>query len=186
MPVFVPETVRSEFRTADGTGVRVRNPSVLVYDVAGRGFTRFHGVMGLENKTSEIGSTLNPQIRFFVFDTEPNMDSLVPPLPGAPLPPPPRCTRKRRRSTASSGTCSDVRRPTPSAELRTQRSASPSSGDRPSARGSGRSDLGVDDEAGVPVDLLSSESCSSVGWHRSSGDHEIKTKDLADVVGLVS
>jgi Protein of unknown function (DUF1549)/Protein of unknown function (DUF1553)/Planctomycete cytochrome C len=79
-PIRVPNT--------DGSGVRVRNPSVLVYDIGGRGFTRFRGVMGLENKTSDIGSTLNPQIRFFVFDTEPNMDRLVPPLPGAPMPPP--------------------------------------------------------------------------------------------------
>ena len=38
--------------------------------------------MGLENKTSDIGSTLNPQVRFFVFDAEPNMERLVPPLPG--------------------------------------------------------------------------------------------------------
>ena len=68
--------------------------------------------MGLENKTSEIGSTLNPQIRFFVFDTEPNMDRLVPPLPGAAAARrPARCARKRRRSTACSGTCSDARRP---------------------------------------------------------------------------
>ena len=62
------------------------NPSVLVYDIAGRGFTRFRGVIGLENTRSEIGSTLNPQVRFFVFDTEPNMDRLLPPLPGTPLP----------------------------------------------------------------------------------------------------
>ena len=73
---------------AGGSGVRVRNPSVLVYDLAGRGFTRFRGVMGLENKVSDIGSTLNPQVRFFVFDTEPNMDRLIPPLPGTPLPVP--------------------------------------------------------------------------------------------------
>jgi hypothetical protein len=79
-PLRVPNT--------DGAGVRVRNPSVLVYDIADRGFTRFRGVMGLENKTSDIGSTLNPQIRFFIFDTEPNMERLVPPLPGVPLPAP--------------------------------------------------------------------------------------------------
>ena len=80
-PIRVPNT--------SGAGVRVRNPSVLVYDISGRGFTRFRGVMGLENKPSEIGSTLNPQVRFFVFDTEPVMDRLVPPLPGVPLPEPP-------------------------------------------------------------------------------------------------
>ena len=72
-----------------GPGVRVQNPSVLVYDITGRGFTRFRGVMGLENKVSDIGSTLNPQVRFLVFDTEPNMDWLIPPVPGTPLPQPP-------------------------------------------------------------------------------------------------
>ena len=80
-PITVPNVT--------GPGVRVRNPSVLVYDITGRGFTRLRGVMGLENKVSDIGSTLNPQVRFYVFDTEPNMDWLIPPLPGTPLPPPP-------------------------------------------------------------------------------------------------
>jgi hypothetical protein len=46
--------------------------------------------MGLENKVSEIGATLNPQVRFFVFDTEPNLERLIPPLPGTPLPEPPQ------------------------------------------------------------------------------------------------
>jgi mono/diheme cytochrome c family protein len=79
-PIRVPNT--------SGDGVRVRNPSVLVYDIAGRGFTRFRGVMGLENKVSDIGATLDPQLRFFIFDTEPNQERLVPPFPGAPLPAP--------------------------------------------------------------------------------------------------
>jgi hypothetical protein len=70
-------------------GVRVRNPSVLVYDIAGRGFTRFRGAIGLENRPAEIGATLNPQLRFYVFDTAPNMERLLPPSPGAPLPDPP-------------------------------------------------------------------------------------------------
>ena len=80
-PVKVP--------SADGAGVRVRNPSVLVYDISGRGFTTFRGVIGIENPQSEIGSTLNPQIRFFVFDAEPDMERLLPPAPGAPTPAPP-------------------------------------------------------------------------------------------------
>jgi hypothetical protein len=75
-----------------GGGLRVKNPSVVVYDIAGKGFTLFRGVIGLENPQSEIGSTLNPQVRFFVFAAEPNMDRLVPPAPGAPLPPPPALT----------------------------------------------------------------------------------------------
>ena len=72
-------------RTA--TGVRVKNPSVLVYDIAGKGFTRFRGVVGLENARADIGSTLNPQVRFFVFDAAPDMERLIPPAPGVPLPP---------------------------------------------------------------------------------------------------
>ncbi len=70
-------------------GVRVRNSSVLTYDVAGKGFARFRGVIGIENPKSEIGSTLNPQLRFFVFDAPPNVERLVPPAPELPLPPPP-------------------------------------------------------------------------------------------------
>ncbi len=74
---------------SNGDGVRVKNPSVLIYDIAGRGFTTFRGVIGIENPPSEIGSTVNPQIRFFVFDREPNMERLLPPAAGTPLPPPP-------------------------------------------------------------------------------------------------
>ena len=72
-----------------GEGVRVKNPSVLVYDIAGRGFKTLRGVIGIENPPAEIGSTLNPQIRFFVFDKAPNMERLLPPASGTPLPPPP-------------------------------------------------------------------------------------------------
>lgn len=79
-------------RGAGADGVKVKNPSVLVYDVAGRGVTRFRGAIGIENAKSEIGSTLNPQLRFFVFDTAPNKERLLPPAPAVPLPAPPRLT----------------------------------------------------------------------------------------------
>jgi hypothetical protein len=72
--------------------VRVKNPSVLVYDIAGKGFTQLRGTIGIENNVSDIGSTLNPQIRFFVFDEAPNMERLVPPAPETPLPPGPALT----------------------------------------------------------------------------------------------
>lgn len=67
--------------------VRIMAPSRLVYDVSGRGFTRFRGTMAIENSRNEIGSTLNPQIRFLVFDSEPNVARLLPPAPDLPLPP---------------------------------------------------------------------------------------------------
>lgn len=73
-------------------GVAVRNPSVLVYDIEGKGFTGFRGTVGIENPRSEIGSTLNPQVGFYVFDAPPNMERLVPPAPATPLPPGPATT----------------------------------------------------------------------------------------------
>jgi hypothetical protein len=71
--------------SSNGDGVRVKNPSVVVYDIAGKGFTELRGVMGIENSTSDIGSTLNPATRFFVFDRAPDMERLVPPVEGTPL-----------------------------------------------------------------------------------------------------
>jgi hypothetical protein len=77
----------------DGTtfpsGVRVKTPSRLAYDISGRGFTRLRGVVGLENLSNLAqGETILG--RFLIFGTEPDMDRLVPPTPGTPLPPGPR------------------------------------------------------------------------------------------------
>lgn len=71
-----------------GDGIRVLNPSVVVYDVAGRGFTEFRGVVGLENRPADIGATLNPATRFYVFGEAPNLDRLRPAVKGEPMPPP--------------------------------------------------------------------------------------------------
>jgi hypothetical protein len=83
-PLKVPGT--------NGGGIAVRAPSVLAYDIAGKGFTTLRGVAGLENAVGDIGSTLNPALRFYVFDVEPDLDRLLPPLPGAPFAPPARLT----------------------------------------------------------------------------------------------
>jgi hypothetical protein len=71
---------------SQGRGIRVQTPSRLVYDIAGQGFTRFRGTVGIEN--TDVGATLQPQIRFFVFDAEPDMDRLVPPVMDPQLPVP--------------------------------------------------------------------------------------------------
>ena len=81
-----PIVLAAAAAAGSGDGIRVQTPSRLVYDVTGRGFTRLRGTVGVEN--SEVGSTLQPQFRFFIFDAEPDMDRLVPPAPGTPLPPP--------------------------------------------------------------------------------------------------
>ena len=61
--------------------------SVVVYDIAGKGFTRFKGAPGFEAVPLTQGEIV--QARFFVFDREPDMDRLVPPNPETPLPPVP-------------------------------------------------------------------------------------------------
>ena len=68
----------------NGFGVRVKTPSRLVYDISGQGYTQLRGLVGLENK--EISNDINPDIRFFVFQTEPNMERLTPVLEELPEP----------------------------------------------------------------------------------------------------
>jgi hypothetical protein len=46
------------------------------------------GAIGIENPRADIGSTLNPALRFYVFDKAPNRDRLLPATPGSPLPRP--------------------------------------------------------------------------------------------------
>jgi hypothetical protein len=74
------------------SAVRVKTPSRLVYDISGRGFARLRGVVGLEN-VSRLAQGETILGRFLIFGTEPDMDRLVPPAPGTPLPPAPRLTR---------------------------------------------------------------------------------------------
>jgi hypothetical protein len=90
---------RSALRTASGpavldgvtypSAVRVKTPSRLVYEIAGHRFTRLRGVVGLEN-VSNLAQGETILGRFLIFGTEPDMDRLVPPAPGTPLPPGPR------------------------------------------------------------------------------------------------
>jgi mono/diheme cytochrome c family protein len=64
--------------------VRAKFPSVLTYDIAGKGFTRFQGAPAFEEVQYTQGESVIA--RFFVFDEQPSMDRLVPPNPGTPLP----------------------------------------------------------------------------------------------------
>ena len=70
---------------SDATRVPLKNSSRLVYDIAGRGFTQLRGSVDVDNPRAEVGSTLNPQLRFFIFAAEPNMKRLLSPFPGVPL-----------------------------------------------------------------------------------------------------
>jgi hypothetical protein len=64
--------------------LRVKLNSVVVYDIAGKGFTRFQSAPGHENAPLVQGESV--QARFFVFDGQPDMDRLVPPSSVTPLP----------------------------------------------------------------------------------------------------
>ena len=141
---------------SNGDGVAgARTRRVLVYDIAGRGFTRFRGVIGLENPQSEIGSTLNPQMRFFVFDAAPNMERLLPPAPGTPLPSPARAAHRRRcdrpRVSARARPRAVALQSGRAAEAALRDPSGGSTSVRPWAR---RSAVGRHHEAGVSVDLL--------------------------------
>ena len=124
----------------------MKNPSVLVYDIAGKGFTRFRGVVGLENPRSEIGSTLNPQIRFFVFDARSRTwIGCVPPRAG-------HAAAARRRRCSDGGEAIDRvfwhalgRAPSPAERARRGSGAARSGARRPSVRrGARRSAVGRD------------------------------------------
>ncbi len=80
-PVLPPNAVSFAL---DGDGVRVKAPSRLVYDIAGKGFTRFYGIVGIENKV--VTSDLNPHVRFMIFDREPDPERLSPITPDTPVP----------------------------------------------------------------------------------------------------
>jgi hypothetical protein len=72
-------------------GSRVKTPSRVAYNIAGKGFTRFRGAAGLEH-VAALAQGENVQGRFLIFDTEPDMDRLVPPAPSTPLPAAPPLT----------------------------------------------------------------------------------------------
>ncbi len=67
--------------------VRVKLSSVLEYDLSGKHFTHLHGAPGFEQMPLALGESA--RARFFIFDHQPDMDRLVPPHPGTPLPPGP-------------------------------------------------------------------------------------------------
>ena len=60
-------------------------PSELVYDIAGKGFTRLRAFVGLEDQC--LQNDITPGVRFFVFQEKPDLDRLVQVEPGTPVPP---------------------------------------------------------------------------------------------------
>lgn len=72
------------------SGIRAGIHSDLVFDLRGKGYTRFKAVTGVEEKC--VQSDISPAIRFFVFAQKPDWDHLVRVAPETPVvtPPTPR------------------------------------------------------------------------------------------------
>jgi hypothetical protein len=49
-------------------------PSLVVYDIAGKGYTRFRAAAGIDE--SSVRNEINPRIRFFIFSEQPDMRQL--------------------------------------------------------------------------------------------------------------
>jgi len=80
---YSPEKVQAFWQLGSDAVRQVKTPSVTVLDIKGKGFTNLHGKVGIENK--EVTSDINPQVRFFVFETEPNMERLTHVAPALPV-----------------------------------------------------------------------------------------------------
>ncbi len=65
-----------DFTGSGGAGIRVMSPSRMVYDISGKRFTRFRGIVSIEK--SCLRDDVQPRSRFFIFQDEPNMERLVP------------------------------------------------------------------------------------------------------------
>jgi hypothetical protein len=71
-----PGIVQMKDKSFSG-GLRAKTPSELVFDIDGKGYTRFQAEVGVE--AEGLASDINPHIRFFVFKDKPDMLELVRP-----------------------------------------------------------------------------------------------------------
>jgi len=68
-------------------GIVMKLDTQAVFETGGKGFTRFRAVAGVDQQSGR--SDINPKVRFYVFDQEPDRQQLVrvsgdPPVPFAP------------------------------------------------------------------------------------------------------
>jgi len=64
----------------------VRVPSEMVYDIAGKGYTRFRALVGLDEQS--LRPEISGKVRYFVFSEQPNHDSLIRVVGETPVPVP--------------------------------------------------------------------------------------------------
>ena len=80
---------------AYSSGLRMAAPAEKIYDIRGRGFTRFRAVAGVEEQC--LQSDISPSVRFFVFGAKPDWERLVRVEADPPLPPPARTSDLTRQ-----------------------------------------------------------------------------------------
>ena len=90
-----PRLALASTRVETAGQLPVTAPSIRRYDIAGKDFVRFKGAVDVANSRTEIGSTLNPSVRFYVFDAPPDLDRPLPPGGDPPLPAPPQARQAR-------------------------------------------------------------------------------------------
>jgi hypothetical protein len=56
-------------------GLRVKTPSEMIFDIEGKGYSRFRAEVGVE--VAGQAPDINPHIRYFVFKDKPDMEELV-------------------------------------------------------------------------------------------------------------
>jgi Protein of unknown function (DUF1549)/Protein of unknown function (DUF1553)/Planctomycete cytochrome C len=61
-------------------------PAELVYDIAGKGYTRFRAIVGFDDQC--LQNDIGPAVRFFVFNVGPDLERLVRVQPAMPVTPP--------------------------------------------------------------------------------------------------
>ena len=123
---------------SSGGGIRVAQPVACWSTTSPAAASRASAASSASRtRAARSDRRSNPALRFFVFDAEPNMDRLLPPAPGAPLPPAPRA---RRPSTRPSIACSGTRSAAPPSppnggwrEAPLRRSGAAGDGRRPTA-----------------------------------------------------
>src|SRR5260370_25551325 len=81
-----PGLVRMKDRNFS-SGLRTKMLSELIFDIEGKGYTRFEAEAGVE--AASLPNDINPHVRFFVFAAKPDMEELVKASPETPVALPP-------------------------------------------------------------------------------------------------
>jgi hypothetical protein len=78
--------VANATRVNSGDALAAMLPSELIYDIGGKGYTRFRAIVGFDDRC--LQNDIGPSVRFFVFKETPDPERLVRVAPAMPVTPP--------------------------------------------------------------------------------------------------